>query len=205
MLSGTEIKSLRNGKANIADSYASVEGGELWLINCYIPEYLQANRYNHEPRRRRKILVHRKQLAKLYQSTEREGMTIVPLNIHYNDKGRAKLELGIARGKKLHDKRETEKERDWIARERAAAAGQGLNLVLKLFHLPPRRGPLRNFPAHFLAQCHQINKMIRLTPQIVGNHRRLARTVEITDTFLPRRCRASTNTRKSPSPENSTK
>jgi SsrA-binding protein len=113
ILSGTEIKSLRNGKANITDSYASVEGGELWLINCYIPEYLQANRFNHEPRRRRKILVHRKQLARLAQSTEREGMTIVPLNIHYNDKGMAKIELGIARGKKLHDKRETEKERDW--------------------------------------------------------------------------------------------
>jgi SsrA-binding protein len=113
ILSGTEIKSLRNGKANITDSYASVEGGELWLINCYIPEYLQANRFNHEPRRRRKLLVHRKQLARLYQSTQREGMTIVPLNIHYNDKGMAKLELGIARGKKLHDKRESEKERDW--------------------------------------------------------------------------------------------
>jgi SsrA-binding protein len=113
VLSGTEIKSLRNGKANITDSYASVEGGELWLINCYIPEYFEANRFNHEPRRRRKILVHRKQLAKLAQSTEREGMTLVPLNIHYNDKGMAKLELGVARGKKLHDKRETEKERDW--------------------------------------------------------------------------------------------
>jgi SsrA-binding protein len=113
VLSGTEIKSLRNGKANITDSYASVEGGELWLINCYIPEYFEANRFNHEPRRRRKILVHSKQLAKLAQSTEREGMTLVPLNIHYNPKGMAKLELGIARGKKLHDKRETEKERDW--------------------------------------------------------------------------------------------
>jgi SsrA-binding protein len=113
VLSGTEIKSLRNGKANITDSYASVEGGELWLINCYIPEYFEANRFNHEPRRRRKILVHSKQLARLAQSTEREGMTLVPLNIHYNPKGMAKLELGIARGKKLHDKRETEKERDW--------------------------------------------------------------------------------------------
>jgi SsrA-binding protein len=113
VLTGTEIKSLRNGKANITDSYASVESGELWLINCYIPEYFEANRFNHEPRRRRKILVHSKQLARLAQSTEREGMTLVPLNIHYNPKGMAKLELGVARGKKLHDKRETEKERDW--------------------------------------------------------------------------------------------
>lgn len=113
MLSGTEIKSLRGGKANIADSYASHEDGGLWLINCYIPEYLQANRFNHEPRRRRKLLLHAKEIAKLAVATERDGMTIVPLNIHYNDKGFAKVELGVARGKKLHDKRETEKERDW--------------------------------------------------------------------------------------------
>lgn len=113
VLSGTEIKSLRNGKANITDSYASHEDGGLWLINCYIPEYLQANRFNHEPRRRRKLLLHAKEIARLAQSTEREGMTIVPLDIHYNDKGLAKVLLGVARGKKLHDKRESEKERDW--------------------------------------------------------------------------------------------
>ena len=113
MLTGTEIKALRLGRANIADSYASHEEGGVWLINAYIPEYLQANRFNHEPRRRRKLLLHAKQIAKLAQSTEREGMTLIPLNIHYNDKGLAKVELGLAKGKKNHDKRESEKERDW--------------------------------------------------------------------------------------------
>jgi SsrA-binding protein len=113
MLTGTEVKALRGGKANIADSYASIEGGELWLINSYLPEYLQANRFNHEPRRRRKLLVNLRQLANLAKSVEREGMTLVPLKIYFNAKGRAKLELAVARGKKLHDKRETEKQRDW--------------------------------------------------------------------------------------------
>jgi SsrA-binding protein len=113
MLTGTEIKALREGRANITDSYASREDGGMWLINCYIPEYLQANRFNHEPRRRRKLLLHAKEIDRLAQSIERDGMTIVPLNIHYNDKGFAKVELGVAKGKKLHDKRETEKSRDW--------------------------------------------------------------------------------------------
>lgn len=113
MLTGTEIKALRLGRANITDSYASHEDGGVWLINAYIPEYLQANRFNHEPRRRRKLLLHSKQIVKLAQATEREGMTLIPLNIHYNDKGLAKVELGLAKGKKNHDKRETEKERDW--------------------------------------------------------------------------------------------
>ena len=113
VLTGTEIKALRLGKANIADSYASHEDGGLWMINSYIPEYLQANRFNHEPRRRRKLLLHAREIAKLAQSTEREGMTIIPLDVHYNDKGMAKVTLGVAKGKKLHDKRETEKERDW--------------------------------------------------------------------------------------------
>lgn len=113
MLTGTEVKALRTGKANIGDSYASIEGGELWLINSYLPEYLQANRFNHEPRRRRKLLVNQRQLANLAKSVEREGMTLVPLKIYFNIKGRAKLELAVARGKKLHDKRETEKQRDW--------------------------------------------------------------------------------------------
>ncbi len=113
VLTGTEVKSLRQGQANIQDSYASVEGGEIWLINSYLPEYLQANRFNHEPRRRRKLLLKKREMAKLSQSVDREGMTLVPLKIYFNDQGRAKLLLAVGRGKKLHDKRETEKQRDW--------------------------------------------------------------------------------------------
>ena len=113
VLTGTEVKSLRQGQANIQESYASAEGGEIWLINSYLPEYLQANRFNHEPRRRRKLLVSKREMAKLSQSVEREGMTLVPLKIYFNDQGRAKLLLAVGRGKKLHDKRESEKERDW--------------------------------------------------------------------------------------------
>lgn len=117
VLTGTEVKSLREGRANIQDSYASAEGGEIWLINAYLPEYLQANRFNHEPRRRRKLLLKKREMARLAQSVEREGMTMVPLKIYFNDQGRAKLLLAVGRGKKLHDKRETEKQRDW-AREK---------------------------------------------------------------------------------------
>ena len=113
VLTGTEVKSLRGGHANIQESYASVEGGELWLINSFLPEYLQGNRFNHEPRRRRKLLVSKRELSRMAQSVEREGMTLVPLKIYFNDRGRAKLLLAVARGKKLHDKRETEKQRDW--------------------------------------------------------------------------------------------
>ncbi|MEI9425124.1 SsrA-binding protein SmpB [Mesorhizobium sp. Cs1299R1N1] len=113
VLTGTEVKSLRQGQANIQDSYASVEGGEIWLINSYLPEYLQANRFNHEPRRRRKLLLNKREMAKLSQSVDREGMTLVPLKIYFNDQGRAKLLLAVGRGKKLHDKREAEKQRDW--------------------------------------------------------------------------------------------
>ena len=116
-LTGTEVKSLRGGHANIAESYASVEGGEFWLINSYLPEYLQANRFNHEPRRRRKLLLKKKEMAKLSQAVERQGMTMVPLKIYFNDQGRAKLLLALARGKNLGDKRQTEKARDW-AREK---------------------------------------------------------------------------------------
>ncbi len=112
-LTGTEVKSLRGGHANIAESYASVEGGEIWLINSYLPEYLQANRFNHEPRRRRKLLLKKKEMAKLSQAVERQGMTMVPLKIYFNDQGRAKLLLALARGKNAADKRQTEKERDW--------------------------------------------------------------------------------------------
>ncbi|CAK7255405.1 SsrA-binding protein SmpB [Shinella yambaruensis] len=113
VLTGTEVKSLREGKANIAESYASDEGGEIWLINSYLPEYLQANRFNHETRRRRKLLLSRREIHRLRNAINREGMTLVPLKIYFNDVGRAKLELALAKGKKLHDKRETEKERDW--------------------------------------------------------------------------------------------
>ncbi|HRP80079.1 MAG TPA: SsrA-binding protein SmpB [Aquamicrobium sp.] len=116
-LTGTEVKSLREGHANIQESYASAEGGEIWLINSYLPEYLQGNRFNHEPRRRRKLLLKKKEMARLAQAVEREGMTMVPLKIYFNERGRAKLLLAVARGKKLHDKRETEKQRDW-AREK---------------------------------------------------------------------------------------
>ena len=113
VLKGTEVKSLREGKANIAESYATDEGGEMWLINSYLPEYLQANRFNHEPRRRRKLLLSKREASRLQSAINREGMTLIPLKIYFNDQGRAKLELALGKGKKLHDKRESEKERDW--------------------------------------------------------------------------------------------
>jgi len=112
-LLGTEVKSLRNGKANIAESYASVEDGEVWLINANIPTYAQASRNNHEPRRPRKLLLHQKEINKLIGGVERDGMTIVPLKLYFNDRGIAKLQIALARGKKLHDKRQTEKARTW--------------------------------------------------------------------------------------------
>src|ERR1700760_1892376 len=112
-LVGSEVKSLRGGKSTIAESYASAKDGELWLVNAYIPEYTQASRFNHEPKRTRKLLVHKAQAAKLSNAIQREGMTLIPLKMYFNAKGRAKIELGIAKGKKLHDKRETEKQRDW--------------------------------------------------------------------------------------------
>jgi SsrA-binding protein len=111
--SRTVVKSLRGGKATIAESYADARGGEIWLINANIPEYLQANRYNHAPKRPRKLLLHRRQINRLAGAVEREGMTLVPLKLYFNEKGRAKLEIALARGKKLHDKRETEKKRSW--------------------------------------------------------------------------------------------
>jgi SsrA-binding protein len=112
-LTGTEVKSLRQGKATIAESYADSRGGEIWLVNANIPEYLQAGRFNHPPKRMRKLLLHRRQINKLMGAVEREGMTLVPLKLYFNERGRAKVELGLARGKKLHDKRETEKKRSW--------------------------------------------------------------------------------------------
>jgi len=117
-LAGSEVKSLREGRANIAEAYAGERGGELWLYNAHIPEYLQANRFQHSPRRARKLLLHKREISRLIGAVNREGMTIVPLKIYFNDRGRAKVELAVARGKKLHDKRETEKKRSW-QREKA--------------------------------------------------------------------------------------
>jgi SsrA-binding protein len=113
MLTGTEVKALREGKANIAESYASDEDGEIWLINSNIPVYLKANRFNHEPRRRRKLLLKHREIEKLRNGISRQGMTIVPLKLYFNDRGIAKLQIALAKGKKVHDKRETEKNRDW--------------------------------------------------------------------------------------------
>jgi len=113
MLTGSEVKSLRTGQSNIADSYASVEGGELWLINGYIAAYKQAGVFGHEERRRRKLLVSKRELARLWHAVGREGMTIVPLAMYFNARGRVKLKLGVAKGKKLADKRQTEAKRDW--------------------------------------------------------------------------------------------
>jgi SsrA-binding protein len=113
MLLGSEVKSLRQGGSNIAESYASVEGGELWLINSYVAPYLQAKTFGHDERRRRKLLVSRKELGRLWSAVGREGMTIVPMKMYFNDRGIVKLKLGIAKGKKLADKRETSAKRDW--------------------------------------------------------------------------------------------
>jgi SsrA-binding protein len=113
VLEGSEVKSLRKGNANIAESYATVEDGELWLVNCYIAPFEQARTFGHEERRRRKLLVSKRQLSKLWQAVGRQGMTLVPLRLYFNEKGRAKLKIGLAKGKKVADKRETEKNRDW--------------------------------------------------------------------------------------------
>jgi SsrA-binding protein len=112
-LTGSEVKSLRAGKATIAESYADARAGEIWLINSNIPEYLQAHRFNHLPKRPRKLLLHARQINKLAGAVEREGMTIIPLRIYFNEKGRAKVAIALGKGKKLHDKRETLKKRSW--------------------------------------------------------------------------------------------
>ena len=112
-LLGSEVKSLRTGKANIAEAYATDEAGELYLINAYIPEYTQASRDNHAPRRRRKLLLHKREIHRLVGAIQREGMTIVPLKLYFNERGKAKLLIGLGRGRKLHDKRQVEKKRDW--------------------------------------------------------------------------------------------
>jgi SsrA-binding protein len=113
VLTGSEVKSLRAGKANIAESYASNEGGELFLINAHIAEYPGAARDGHEPTRHRKLLLHKKEMARLLGAIQRQGMALVPLRLYFNARGLAKLQLGLGRGKKVHDKRETEKKRDW--------------------------------------------------------------------------------------------
>ncbi len=113
ILEGSEVKSLRNGGANIAESYAAVEDGELWLVNSYVAPYTQAKTFTHEERRRRKLLVSKKELSNLWNETQRKGMTLVPLVMYFNHRGMAKIKIGIAKGKKLHDKRETAAKRDW--------------------------------------------------------------------------------------------
>jgi SsrA-binding protein len=112
-LTGTEVKALRLGRANIAESYAAIEGDEIVLINAYIPEYGPANRFNHDPRRPRKLLLHRREIDRMRGAVQREGRTLAPTKLYFNDKGRVKLELCLAKGKKAHDKREVSAERDW--------------------------------------------------------------------------------------------
>jgi SsrA-binding protein len=113
MLTGSEVKSLRTGHATIAESYAQAKDGEVLLINANFPEYTQANRFGHEPKRIRKLLLHRAEIAKLSIAVQREGLTLIPLKLYFTPKGIAKIEIGVAKGKKLHDKRESEKSRDW--------------------------------------------------------------------------------------------
>ncbi len=112
-LTGTEVKSLRGGRSTIAESYVTAVEGEAWLVNATIPEYAGGNRFNHEPRRPRKLLLHRSQVNKLIGAIQRQGRTVVPLQVYFNEKGRAKLEIALAMGKKAHDKRASIKERDW--------------------------------------------------------------------------------------------
>lgn len=124
VLTGTEVKSLRNGKAQIVESYVSPEGGELWLINANIPEYVQANRFNHDEKRKRKLLVSTRELARLARGVERQGNTIVPLKLYFNERGMAKLQIGLAKGRKSFDKRDVQKDRDW-SRDKQRILKQG--------------------------------------------------------------------------------
>lgn len=125
VLTGTEVKALREGKANIAESYAAPEDGEIWLINANIPEYSAGNRENHEPKRRRKLLLKRKEMARLAVAVERKGFTLVPLKLYFNTRGLAKLELGLGQGKKFHDKRDTSKARDWSRQKQRLLRDRG--------------------------------------------------------------------------------
>jgi len=112
-LAGTEVKALRQGEGSIAEAYAELKDGQMWLVNANIPEFSHGNRHNHEPKRPRKLLLHARQISKMNGAVTRQGMTLIPLMIYFNDRGRAKVELALAKGKKLHDKRDTEKARDW--------------------------------------------------------------------------------------------
>ena len=112
-LQGTEVKALRAGEASIKESYAEVRDGQVWLINANIPEYSHGNRLNHEPRRPRKLLLHSREIERMFGAVERKGMTLVPLSVYFNSTGRAKVELALAKGKQAHDKREAVKDRDW--------------------------------------------------------------------------------------------
>jgi SsrA-binding protein len=125
MLLGSEVKSLRKGGSNLGESYASVEQGELWLINGYIAPYTEAKTWGHEERRKRKLLVSKKELSRLWNATAREGMTLVPLKMYFNDRGIVKVKIGVAKGKKLADKRETSAKRDW-ERQKSRIMKQGL-------------------------------------------------------------------------------
>ena len=112
-LTGTEVKSLRGGRSTIAESYVTEQGGEAWLVNANIPLYAAGNRNNHEPKRPRKLLLHKAQISKLIGAIQREGRTVVPLQVYFNGQGRAKIEIALAKGKQAHDKRQTIKDRDW--------------------------------------------------------------------------------------------
>lgn len=125
MLVGTEVKSLRAGRANLAESYAGPQDGEIFVFNAYIPEYQAKTAFTHETRRPRKLLLKRREIIKLINAVARDGMTLVPLDIHFNDRGIAKLTLGLAKGKKMHDKRATEKERDWKREKARVMRGRG--------------------------------------------------------------------------------
>ena len=112
-LTGTEVKSLRFGEGSIAEAYAEVKDHQVWLVNANVPEFSHGNRYNHEPKRPRKLLLHEREINKMHGAVARDGMTLIPLSIYFNTQGRAKVELALAKGKKLHDKREVAKDRDW--------------------------------------------------------------------------------------------
>ena len=112
-LTGTEVKSLRFGEGSIAESYAEVKDDEVWLVNANVPEFSHGNRFNHEPKRARKLLLHRREVDKMRNAVARQGMTLIPLSVYFNGRGRAKVELALAKGKQTHDKRQTIKDRDW--------------------------------------------------------------------------------------------